>query len=706
MEDILVYTYDISCIYRNCLQGFEECTKTEIIFYEEMKKFPQTKDITKANIAFIPIFMASLFYKTKNQEQFNNYWKNIFEKILAPMEIRKNVPHFVLYNYVLNNINFSCIPNDIKIIAYESEVTISKLYGLFDNGCSNRMIITPYILDTQPGYSKTIRKIVKNIYHDKTDTEIIKEFDRRGSFCLVGNISDRNIHFTSRRIIANKLKTKYSDLVIESAHDDFTATLTKFKFCLVLRGDTPTRKAFYTALSGGCIPVIFERELLQYDELYAGSLDIKDIVVTIPDYKENDSVYLDQVMDILSNAVSNKDEQYRKVIKIPHIFNEVNYFNSINGISAPVYNSVLAVMNIKKRLPNKMPFIYLYDIDTKYNKKLLPVYISPTEILTEDYTFGKKNDNLYQTSQYALETIFFEKIKNYPYLTKCLDKANIAYIPNYTFLSTWSKKQYFYSCPDSVNQLNSLLTDPIMKSWHTSKIPHILVYGDVMWNDNRVCNNHIKLPDNTYTLTLESLPANKHNNKLITVPYPTEFHFSTSQLLTYFENTNRNTLLTYVGRLRSPVDLLQKIVCKENELKIKILDNAKNFWISTNNWDNTKLIFDLYTNSVFSLQPYGDMGTRRGFYHSLLLGSIPVIFSKNLPSYQSLFNGIIDIRNIAVILEDINTKDIINILNKISNEEREKYKKNIKDNLAKLQYSLNNDDDDAFYNAIKCVYGK
>jgi hypothetical protein len=74
------------------------------------------------------------------------------------------------------------------------------------------------------------------------------------------------------------------------------------------------------------------------------------------------------------------------------------------------------------------------------------------------------------------------------------------------------------------------------------------------------------------------------------------------------------------------------------------------------------------------LQPHGDKKSRKGFYHSLLLGCIPVIFDDNYNIYEKVFNGIVNLEDIAVILnknekkfEDILKKELVNIDLKINN---------------------------------------
>ena len=71
---------------------------------------------------------------------------------------------------------------------------------------------------------------------------------------------------------------------------------------------------------------------------------------------------------------------------------------------------------------------------------------------------------------------------------------------------------------------------------------------------------------------------------------------------------------------------------------------------------------NLYKNSYYSLQPHGDKETRKGFYHSLLLGCIPVIFENNSKTYESIFKNYVSIEDICVVIKNHKLSNIENIL--------------------------------------------
>lgn len=696
-----VYIYDIpECMYV-CKKNFDECCKTEDFFFNEINnKCTKTDDICKADFAYIPAFLASFHYSNgRNQELFDNAWKKIK---LVSEEIRNKIPHFVVYSYVLINISFECIPKDIKILSYESEVSViqsNKSHDrLVNNGCHNRIIVIPYILDTQPGYSNTVEQITRHIFHDLTIEESISIFSKRkSSLVFIGSNEHRTHFIKDRENLVLKLKSVFGDdLDIKHPKENITSSYVNAKFALILRGDTPTRKAFYTALSMGCIPIIFEECLLHYSDIFNGSLPIEDVVITIPKYK-NTKEYFIQVKDIIENSIKDTDKQYQRLQLIRNVFNKLNYYAHDHDISNPVYQSIHSVIGSYSRIKTKLPYIYCYETQREHHEDILPIYISPQECFTEDSLvnngFGAKIMNgIYQTSQYSLEIIWHQKIMNYPFLTSSIQKADIAFIPFYTFLSSWKMKRYVYSYRQTVSTLNRLLPE-----WNKRNIPHILVFSDVMWNDSRVYNHHVNMPDNLTTITLESIPTNRFNNKLLTVPYPTEFHCEINGInMSYFHKTDRQVLVSYIGRSRFPVPQLSKYT----EFKSHILIEPDKFWKSTNNIEFTTRLIYIYGNSVFSLHPHGDRGTRRGFYQSLFFGCIPVVFESNFNEYNSLYNGLIDISRIAVVIPLKNIQQTIQILQKINVHQ---YRTNIAIYIRKLQYSNYNDPEDAFSTVIKSL---
>ena len=715
-----VYIYKVPEYFRRHHLGFEECTLTEKVFIDHISKFHVVADITQADFAFIPALLASYFYAhNQDQSSFNAAWATIK---LAPEDIRVKVPHFVLYSYVLINIDFSYIPKDIKILAYETEVTLLNLMStgskdgkleqkvedyrtssnLVNNGCFNRIVAIPYNLAAQPSYWKTITEIREHIFSEDLFVDAWLNFDSRFELIFVGDLlSNRTDSLRVRAELIAKLEGAFrGDLLVRDPRSTVISEHYKVgKLALVLRGDTPTRKAFYTALAMGCIPVIFESGLIHYAELYGGYLDVESAVVTIPDvYTSVDSDYVNLLEKRIKQILKNKDFLRRRLENGIKLFNNLNYNNITNGVSTPVLYSVSSVLGVAARAVWKPPFVYCYPSPREVCEDLLPACISPQEILPQDLLsnnggFGSKTGNgLYQTSQYSLEIIWHNRIKRYNYLTSCIEKADLCFIPCYSFLAAWKVCQFVYSCQTVVSILKFLANK--FPAWRKSLIPHIFVFSDVMWDDERVYNHHIRMPDNTWTLTLESVRSNRFNNKLMTVPYPSEFHFELNEEFDAhwerFENSVRSILLAYIGRERWPIHEIDKA----DGFCCEIIANEPGFWKSANITEITEKVIDLYSNSVFSLQPFGDRGTRRGFYQSLLVGCIPVIFNDNFDSYCSLYGGF-NIKKIAIVLDKALVGDVVAVLRKVDCKTIHEYKCNIRKYLRSIQYSNFNDRFDA-----------
>jgi hypothetical protein len=307
---------------------------------------------------------------------------------------------------------------------------------------------------------------------------------------------------------------------------------------------------------------------------------------------------------------------------------------------------------------------FIYEVDSKYNYDLFPLTINDDEIVkTKIDVYG---DCRFERSQYSLEITLHDLFKKHNKLTNDYDKSNIVFIPIYLFLSAW-KTNYFYSVEDVKNDLNEI--KPIIEKIQKDGKKVILVYSDVMWEDERCFINHFDFGENVYFVCYESVSS---PNKQIPVPYCTHIKCKPSGYKIPF-NPNKKHLISYAGRERKELKYFNNL---------EILDTSKkcdkNHWISLNNKEFYNKIDNLYLNSYFSLQPHGDKQSRKGFYHSLLLGCIPVIFEDNYTVYNNIFRNIVNVSDISIVLnhsengdyEKILEKELENIESKIFNIEK------------------------------------
>lgn len=118
-------------------------------------------------------------------------------------------------------------------------------------------------------------------------------------------------------------------------------------------------------------------------------------------------------------------------------------------------------------------------------------------------------------------------------------------------------------------------------------------------------------------------------------PFPSDVHWSSqlSRPYPWERNHTRKFLLAYGGSILSYDKFVEK-------LRTKLADQCKaspdicitggygtgrDFTALANH--NGSLIYNLYNNSVFCINPPGDLPTRKGLFDSMLLGCIPVTFN-------------------------------------------------------------------------------
>ena len=95
--------------------------------------------------------------------------------------------------------------------------------------------------------------------------------------------------------------------------------------------------------------------------------------------------------------------------------------------------------------------------------------------------------------------------------------------------------------------------------------------------------------------------------------------------------------------------------------------------------------------SIFCLQPAGDSPTRKGFFESILLGCIPVIFRRG--TYSTVWSGTgVDWDDIALVVEEehlLETEgDIVAILRNVPAAEVRRRQRDVADVAARVQYSM------------------
>jgi hypothetical protein len=666
-----IFIYNIEYDDRKVL-SFEECTETENFINLYLRnKHTIVNDINKADVAFIPVWNASLRYTHPSLHR--TLW---VESVIPQLHLNSNIPHFTTWCYVLYNENIDFIPSYIKVWAYEAEVTLPDQTIRIDNGCFDRMIIIPYNLKQQ---SHSACRMVKETHLDSTLFSINnwkKCKDIKLSF--VGSIEDKVSEIREMRSNIVKDITKS---IFDPQKIDPTDVYRKSQFALILRGDTPTRKAFYQAISCACFPIICEDSLIEYLDLFRGKFAhiIQQIIITVPKFvTKKDIKYFPNRKQEFIDKNSLNIQMEEKLLNLENLL-PIMYFLTFHVFD---YNKGCAIEHAlnatfdMSRPPMKLniPIVFNYILPENLNKNCLPVNISSKEKVNI-------NNALKGMSQYGLEVILHHKFDNYPYITSCIQRANVAFLPCYPFLGAWTKNPYIYNVEDSVQIIKETLK--LIPKWsedNNQNIPHIIPFGDVLWDDDRVFWTHLKLPFNTVIVSLEQADTCPYRN--ITVPFPCE---KVVQVATF--SKSRKFLFGYIGRSNRQLvsEMMNNFQCI-----VKILDIPG--WHSSN--EDTENIIDLYKNCTFSWQPHGDRQTRRGFYHSILYDCIPVVTNNNSDHYKNLFCDTIDILEACVVVDSNDTLE--NIMEKLYKVNKEKKLHHIRKIKNYLQY-----DKEAFETLLK-----
>lgn len=309
---------------------------------------------------------------------------------------------------------------------------------------------------------------------------------------------------------------------------------------------------------------------------------------------------------------------------------------------------------------------FILDIKGRNNDNLFPVIINDREIITSkiiEYDIDRV-----LRSQYSLELVLHRMFLSHPYRhTNYLD-SDVVVIPIYLFLTAW-KKNYFYDVMEVVNCVQEI-QDKIGRIVNDGK-KVLLFYSDVMWEDQRCFLNYFEFDPNVFFVCYEDVLS---PNKQIPVPFCT--HIKSNPSKYHIPNkSNKTHLISYVGRYRPETELFEKL----NQINTDIVKD--NRWISINDQNLYEEIDRIYLDSYFSLQPHGDKKTRKGFYHSLLMGCIPVVFENNYQIYEKIFNGLVNLQDICIVLSfedkdrysEILLNEIENIPNKIMSIEKIKH---------------------------------
>lgn len=340
--------------------------------------------------------------------------------------------------------------------------------------------------------------------------------------------------------------------------------------------------------------------------------------------------------------------------------------------------------------------------------------------------------DFYKTGQFALDVILYQKFLHYSGRVHSMEEADLVFVPFLfqAILTSGSSgkcrklKQSMlgekYTGPGLTREtMNKVLLPKFvvemlaelkrMKSGKRVVIMSMARTGGNNYRQSFLDKRFEKDLKNFRFLGIENWEG--RYKQIIMVPYPTIFHMrygatpqlpkkSSSAFLFYGSprlRANKTARATEPPPLKASVAKLRYAILdallQRSDSTIQIL-TRENF--------NLHEAYRAMAHSQFCIQPPGDSPTRRGFYDSVLLGCIPVVFSRKAyaPFGQST-------KSIAIQLhEHVPPENIVDILRNISQTNIQDMQVKILKEMCAFQYSIYQDEThDAFGNILRVLHG-
>ncbi|XP_064615461.1 uncharacterized protein LOC135479520 isoform X2 [Liolophura sinensis] len=401
--------------------------------------------------------------------------------------------------------------------------------------------------------------------------------------------------------------------------------------------------------------------------------------------------------------------------------NQISYNGKINEPFGS--RSCIPDPKMISTMPRRPYKIFIYDLPRKFNYDVLEC-VKKDDCFDLDYCgmgqelFRVGNVSVRNTNQFALEVILHHQLLFSPYRVLDPSEADIFYIPAYTGLSCFCRRQ------TGTTNTRVLITElfhwlNLQKPYRNGKL-HMSALAKIEREQASDRCPLLTFPQarNIVYATIEEEADRSHKHYLnltghsvVVVPYPSYGHIvSGSSQLDLSE-----PLLSIPPQDRKVFILLAAGSRKSNPFRVKLMSqfdpksrtksSYDNFFSRSANED-TDMVF-LYTqecqddhqwttipwmqHSVFCLQPPGDSPTRKSFYDAIMAGCIPVLF-KDHKQVNYPFQDVLDYKKFTVTLSysDIDRKRrlVRDLLERIPQKEIQSKLNAIQKVAAKLQYSL------------------
>lgn len=224
--------------------------------------------------------------------------------------------YVIFWGYVMYNVDFKCIPKSFIILSLENKASRGATFSgqLYENGCFNRCLMLPYV--TEHSFNDGIDGKM-NTYRGLSSPWSYREPFDAGGLSTQQYISARPYILSfagsfNRTSTIDRYRHRWKQVCRhfgdagvcmsgEELHRNGSVSyLNVYRrsiFCLILRGDTITRKAFYDALMEGCVPIVDATSAMAYESLYMGIYKqlIRSAIVTIPDEMQRSTDLIDLI---------------------------------------------------------------------------------------------------------------------------------------------------------------------------------------------------------------------------------------------------------------------------------------------------------------------------------------------------------------------------------------------------------------------------
>ncbi len=301
---------------------FKDYAVGELRFYEALENFTDSRvralNISEADFILVPIPLgAAVFwgYASDIENAFNHLFNNepYFQK------------HPEKHIYITNNERLfrhdmikyfrDCCGFSYEIVTKISDGTLVKDFD--PNSFMHYVITHPSegwsLEETKPvfrrhwslGYSHEASDSKYNLtiasYDDWENKELIFFYRTTIGTSLFNSTQYRHALFRENMTEIEKV-LQPSAIGFQVNYFQWLKEMSSAKFCLVVRGDNPSSRSFYTAIRFGCVPVIVSNALPHYQPLFSSLVNFDDfsIVIDERDFLSNSAQRLNHAIQSLS----------------------------------------------------------------------------------------------------------------------------------------------------------------------------------------------------------------------------------------------------------------------------------------------------------------------------------------------------------------------------------------------------------------------